>query len=87
MGIGTGIFLIVIGAVLAFALNVQLSWIDLHLVGYLLIGAGVVVAIISGVLLARKRQSVTTVHNAVDPASGASVSERRTSTTPDDLPR
>ncbi|MCU1513890.1 MAG: hypothetical protein JWO10_980 [Microbacteriaceae bacterium] len=85
MGIGTGIFLFVVGAVLAFALNVQVSWIDLHLVGYLLMGAGVVVAIISGILLARKRQSITTVHSGVDPASGEQVAQRRTSTTDDRL--
>jgi len=83
MGIGTGIFLFVVGAILAFALNVQVSWIDLNFVGYLLMGAGFVVALISGILLARKRQSITTVHNGVDPVSGESVTQRRTSTTDD----
>lgn len=85
MSIGTGIVLFVIGAVLTFALNVQLDWIDLDLVGYLLMGAGVVVLIIGLVLMMRKRQSVTTVHSGVDPASGAAVTERRTSVTPDDV--
>ena len=33
MSIGTGIFLFVVGAILRFALNVQLSWINLQLVG------------------------------------------------------
>jgi hypothetical protein len=83
MGIGTGIFLFVVGAILAFALNVEVSWIDLNFVGYLLMGAGFVVALISGILLARKRQSVTTVHSGTDPVSGENVSQRRTSTTDD----
>lgn len=56
MGIGTGIALFVIGAILAFALNVELTWLDLNLVGYILMGAGVVVFIISLILVARRRQ-------------------------------
>lgn len=75
----------VIGAVLTFALNLQVDWVDLDLVGYLLMGAGLLVFIIGLVLMLRKRQTVTSVHQRVDPASGASVSERRTSTTPDDV--
>jgi membrane-bound ClpP family serine protease len=85
MSIGTGIALFIIGAVLTFALNLQLDWIDLDLVGYLFMGAGVIVFIIGLVLMLRKRQSVTTVHQGVDPATGAAVSERRTSVTPDDV--
>lgn len=85
MSIGTGIVLFVIGAVLTFALNVQLDWIDLDLVGYLFMGAGAIVFVIGIVLMARKRQSVTTVHSGVDPVSGANVSERRTAVTPDDV--
>jgi len=83
MGIGTGIFLFVVGAILAFALNVEVSWIDLDLVGYLLMGAGVVVAIISGILLARRRHSVTTVRSGTDPVDGERVTEQRTSSTDD----
>lgn len=84
MSIGTGIVLFVIGAVLAFALNLQVDWIDLQLVGYLLMGAGVLVFIIGLVLTLRHRQSVTTVHSGTD-ANGGAVQQRRTSTTPDDI--
>lgn len=73
----------VIGAVLTFALNIQLDWIDIHLVGYLLMGAGVVVFILGLVFLLRRRQTVTTVRSGVDPASGESLSQRRTAVTPD----
>ena len=78
MNIGLGIFLFVVGAILRFAVRFQVSWIDLQLVGDLLMGAGVVVAIIGIVLLVRKRSSVTTVRTAVDPASGESVASRET---------
>ncbi|GGK99373.1 hypothetical protein GCM10007382_19360 [Salinibacterium xinjiangense] len=84
MSIGTGIVLFVIGAILAFALNLQVDFIDLQLVGYLLMGAGALVFIIGLILMLRKRQSVTTVHSGVDD-NGRSVREHRTSTTPDDI--
>lgn len=82
MNIGLGIFLFVVGAILRFAVNVQVSWINLQLVGDFLMGAGVVVAIIGIVLLMRKRSSVTTVRTAVDPANGDSVASRETRVTP-----
>lgn len=82
MSIGLGIFLFVVGAILAFAVRVQVSWIDLQLVGDLLMGAGVVVVIIGIVLLVRKRSSVTTVRTAVDPSTGDSVASRETRVDP-----
>src|SRR5690606_13858156 len=82
MSIGLGIFLFVIGAILTFALNVQVDWVDLSLVGYLLMGAGVIVTIIGIALLVRRRQSVTTVRSDVDPATGARVDQRATETDP-----
>ena len=82
MSIGLGIFLFVIGAILRFALNVQVAWINLQLVGDLLMGAGVIVAVIGIVLLVRKRSSTTTVRTAVDPNSGENVAQRETRTDP-----
>ncbi|MBX3098901.1 MAG: hypothetical protein KF761_04920 [Salinibacterium sp.] len=84
MSIGTGIVLFVIGAILTFAVNLENSYVNLDLVGYILMGAGFVVFVIGLVLMMRKRQSVTTVTSGVD-SNGGSVSERRTSTTPDDV--
>jgi hypothetical protein len=40
MGIGTGVSLFVVGAILAFAVNIQVTWINLHFVGYLLRALG-----------------------------------------------
>ncbi|MFB2582699.1 DUF6458 family protein [Herbiconiux sp. P15] len=74
MGIGTGIALIVIGAILAFAVNVDLGGvINLALIGYILIGAGVIVFLISLVFMLRRRQTTATTRTAVDPASGEQV--------------
>jgi hypothetical protein len=82
MSIGSGIALVVIGAILTFALNVQLDWIDLDLVGYLFMGAGFIVFIIGIAMAARKRQSITTQRTAVDPASGEQVTQRSTESDP-----
>lgn len=76
MSIGLGIFLFVVGAVLTFAVNVQVDWINLDLVGYLLMGAGVVITIIGVALLVRRRSAVTT-ERTVTPA-GETVAERST---------
>jgi membrane protein implicated in regulation of membrane protease activity len=78
MGIGSGIFLFVIGAILAFAIHVQLAWVSLTLVGYLLMGAGIVVFVISLLLVLRRRSSVVTTRSAVDPNSGERVEQHET---------
>ena len=76
MSLGTGIVLFVIGAILAFALNVQVSWIDLHLVGYILMIAGAVGIILGIVLMTRRRRTVATTRTAVDPVNGERVTRR-----------
>lgn len=76
MSIGLGIFLIAIGAILTFALNVTVDWIDLDLVGYILMAAGAVVTIIGIVLLARRRRNVSTTQTLSDPTRGEQVTRR-----------
>jgi hypothetical protein len=70
MRIGTSIALIVIGAILAFALNFQLAGIDIALIGYILMAAGVVLLIISLVIAFGGRRTTTTTRTGVDPRSG-----------------
>ena len=76
MSIGAGIFLLVVGGVLAFAVDVQVSGVDLKLVGYILMAAGAVGLILGLVLMTRRRQAVSTTRSAVDPASGEQVTRR-----------
>ena len=83
MSIGLGIVLFAIGAVLAFALNLTVDWINLQMVGYILMAAGAVVIIIGIVLLARRRSSISTSRTMVDPATGERVTRQETSR-PDD---
>ncbi|KQQ05466.1 MULTISPECIES: DUF6458 family protein [unclassified Rathayibacter] len=76
MSIGAGIFLLVVGAILAFAVDVQVAGIDLKTIGYILMAAGVVGLILGLVLMTRRRQAVSTTRSAVDPASGEQVTRR-----------
>lgn len=79
MGIGSGIALFVIGAILTFAVNIDTGgYVNLDLIGYILMGAGVLVFLISLVLMLRRRSTVSTSHTAVDPANGEQVTTRRT---------
>lgn len=82
MGIGTGIFLFVVGAIVTFALNFEVAWADLNLIGYILMGAGVVVFLISLVMMLRKRSSTSTVRHL--DGAGERVTERETRVDPQD---
>ena len=79
MSLGLGIVLFAIGAVLAFALNVAVDWINLQMVGYILMAAGLVVIILGIVLLARRRSSVSTSRTMVDPATGERITRAESS--------
>lgn len=71
-----GIFLIVIGAVLTFALNWHISSLDLDVVGWILMAAGVVSVILALVVFGpRKRRQVTQRRTYQD--GGETVDEER----------
>lgn len=74
MSIGVGIALVVIGAILAFAIEVDLQVIDSQALGYILMLAGLVVVLLSIALMQRARRRVVT-H---EPAEREVVTERRT---------
>ena len=56
MSIGVGIALFVIGAILAFAIEVDLQVIDSQALGYILMLAGIVVALLSVAMTAAPRR-------------------------------
>ena len=58
MGIGLGIVLFVIGAILAFAVDYQVSGIELTTIGYILMAAGVL-ALILGLVINQQRTNTT----------------------------
>ena len=78
MSIGTGVVLFVIGAILVFALNFETEVVNLDMIGYILMGAGFIVFVIGLVLLARRRQAVTTSRSGTDAVTGERVEQRVT---------
>ncbi len=47
MGLGVGIFLAAVGAVLAFAVNTQVNGVNIHTVGWILLIVGIVGIVLS----------------------------------------
>ena len=67
MGIGFSIFLLALGAILAFALDFTVVGVDISVIGWILMAAGVIGLILTMVVLApRRRRTVTetTDHDA-----------------------
>ena len=60
MGIGTSIFLIALGAIFVFALEFDVAGIDITAVGYILMVAGVIGAILSLAVFGRRDRVTTT---------------------------
>jgi cytochrome c biogenesis protein CcdA len=80
MSLGLGIVLFAIGAILTWALNVTVDWIDLQMVGIILMVAGAIVIVLGIILLARRRRSIATSQTSVDPATGDRVTRDESST-------
>jgi Domain of unknown function (DUF6458) len=72
MNIGVSIFLITLGAILAFAVNATVSGLDINVVGVILLVVGIGWLALSLILLSNRRTRLRST-----PASGALVEERR----------
>ncbi|WP_213455176.1 DUF6458 family protein [Rhizomonospora bruguierae] len=59
MGIGASIFLIAVGAILTFALNVTVGGINLDIVGWILMAVGALGLIMTALIWGRRRTAVT----------------------------
>jgi hypothetical protein len=86
VGIGTSIFLIAVGAILTFALDVSVGGVNLDVVGWILMGAGALGLVIFAMLWGNRRRSVISepdeyrrVHDVrtTEPAEYRRVEERR----------
>ncbi len=82
MSIGAGIALFVIGAILVYAVNVDVPYVDLDLIGYILMGAGAVIFVLGLIFLFRRR-STAQVTRTVDPVAGERVTETESRTSGD----
>jgi len=70
VGIGGSIFLIAVGAIFTFALDVNVGWLDLDVVGWVLMLAGVVGLVLTMYLWqSRRRTTVVRDTRAAPPAA------------------
>jgi hypothetical protein len=60
MGIGGSIFLLAVGAILAFAVNAHISGIDINIIGWILMAAGLIGLIITLWYWNSRRRTVVT---------------------------
>ncbi len=79
MGIGASIFLIAVGAILAFAVEAELAGLDIAVIGYILIGAGILGLILTMLVFGPRRRTSVEQRRVYDerPADGTVVEERR----------
>lgn len=76
MGIGIGIVLLVVGAILALAVNADIAGIDINIIGYIVMAGGVLALIIGLVIqLPRTRRNRSTAVTT-DQAGRQYVTER-----------
>jgi threonine dehydrogenase-like Zn-dependent dehydrogenase len=73
MGIGASVFLIAVGAILTFAVDASVGGIDIDVVGWILMGAGLLGLIVTMMIWGNGRRTVVTE----EPAEYRRVEERR----------
>jgi Domain of unknown function (DUF6458) len=83
MGIGASVFMLAVGAIITFAFNIRVGWLDLDIVGWVLMAAGALGLILTLGVFSRRRQT-TVVENPTrrevytEPTTERVVEERST---------
>ncbi len=75
MGLGLGIILLVVGAILSFGVSDRISGIDLGVIGYILMAAGALSLIIG--LVMQNQRSNTSHREVIDRRDDVDVRDRR----------
>jgi hypothetical protein len=70
VGIGASIFMLAVGAIIAFALHVHVGFLDLRVVGWVLMAAGAVGLIMTLTIFGSRRRTVVTSTTAPPVAPG-----------------
>ena len=76
MGIGLGVFLIVVGAILSFAVKASFQDFDLTTIGYILMGGGVLTLLLSMLVFMPRSRRARSTAVTTDSAGGQAVVER-----------
>jgi len=67
MGIGASVFMLAVGAIIAFAFNVRVGWLDLDVVGWVLMAAGAFWLTLTLTMMNRRRTIVRSSQTTTDP--------------------
>lgn len=78
MGIGFSIFLLAVGAILAFAVNATVAGLDISIVGWILMATGVIGLVLTMVVLTPRRRRIVT-ETVTDAAAPTTRVERQVS--------
>lgn len=78
MGIGASLFMLAIGAIITFAFNIRVGWLDLDVVGWVLMAAGALGLVLTLTIFSGRRRSVVTTHSDPYPGDRRVVEERST---------
>lgn len=76
MGIGLGIFLLIAGAVLAFGVKAHISDFDLTTIGYILMGGGVLVILLSLLIFLPRTRRTRSTAVTTDSLGRQAITER-----------
>ena len=60
MGIGASVFLLAVGAILAFAVDYSVNGVDINVIGWILMAAGVIGLFTTTLIFGRRDRVVTT---------------------------
>jgi hypothetical protein len=77
MGIGVGLFLVAVGAVLTWAVNATVSGVDINTVGVILMIVGAIGLLLDLIIFAPRRHSSRTVSSGGAPVTGGTVVQER----------
>jgi hypothetical protein len=77
VSIGTSIFLIATGAILAFAVDIESDWLRVNVVGYVLILTGLTLLVLTLTVWSKRRREGTVMQKKVYENGKETTSERR----------
>ena len=64
MGIGASIFMLAVGAIITFAFNIRVGWLDLDVVGWVLMAAGALGLLLTMTIFGPRRRRIVSTTEA-----------------------
>jgi len=70
MGIGASVFMLAVGAIITFAFNIRVGWLDLDIVGWVLMAAGALGLILTLTVFSSRRRTTVVEQPSAYPTAG-----------------